>query len=633
VAHYNIVAQLAKEFISGDTSDLVDIITFVEAPWGLNLKLLPVQRFILKCYYGLPLEDKVRNIEIPDVVNEKLIGTHSEKSLLKWLYEEGRCNTDSTEGKNFRDLNLVIGRRGTKSTLAACISNYELYKLVKRGDPCAYYETPPQFPIAVLNVAPTDDQSSVVFDMIQTMALRCPYLKDRSLNQTMTYFNLQTDDDRAQTGKKASLISVAGGCSSNSLRGRNAIVVVMDEMAFFIDNGGRFSGDEVWRALQPSTTTFKGDGKVITISSPYGKFGKFWDIYNDSFQEQDYTLMFKMYSAMVNPNIPSEELKVARRRNRVAFMCEFGGEFSDAVTAWVEDENEFKMCVYPRERPNRGKWGAKYFYGLDLGFKNDGTAIVVVHKEGRKIILDYAEVWFAGPSDVWDIEDSIYRNCNKYSHLDLLRMSDIVNEVKALQRWYPITAGVFDQRDGYGLAELFQGAKIIQFKMKHFTDLLNHQVYEMAKRLYSEGLVDMFDDPVLIPELLTLEAEKKTGRGSIPKEGDTLESFKGKVKVRAPRRKGAHDDISDAWARAVWLCNTTTFENRLNISTGVGGGVRASQVVGQRKPEEDNGVQLPPKKGMPQTQLAYALKKQKMHGAHPRGAHRLKKRLPGAMRR
>ena len=35
-----------------------DIIEFVESPWGLKMKLFPIQRVILKAHYGLELDDE-----------------------------------------------------------------------------------------------------------------------------------------------------------------------------------------------------------------------------------------------------------------------------------------------------------------------------------------------------------------------------------------------------------------------------------------------------------------------------------------------------------------------------------------------------------------------------------------------
>jgi len=606
----NLIAHIAQDFISGNNDEVVDIVTFCEAAWGLNIKLLPAQRFMLKCYYGMELDDTEKNVEVPDLLNEKILYRFTERKFLEFLYAEGRCNTDSIDGKNFHEMVLVLGRRGTKSTLASCISNYELYKLVKRGDPSAFFGFPPNTIISILNVAPTDDQAGMVFDMIQNMALKCPYLRDRSLHQTMTYFDIQTDADRKLHGKpRASIVSVAGGCSSNALRGRNAIIVIMDEMAFFIDKeNSRFSGGEVYKALTPSMTDFGEHGKVLCLSSPYGKFGRFYERFQESFDEPDYTIMFKMYTAMANPRVPSEILRAAYRRDRTGFMCEYGGEFSDRVTAWVEDETEFRKNVVDRPMVTRGKREVQYFMGLDLGFKNDGTALAIVHKEGSKIVLDYADVWFSGESDVWEMTESIYHGCGKYKSKPILKMADIVSEIKELTRWFPIKSGVFDQAGGWGFLELLTAAGFGQIEMRHFTDTINNDVYQLTKRLYGEQLLDIYDHPVLVPEMLSLEAEKRA---------------KGKVCVEAPKRTGAHDDISDAFVRAVWMCYNSSAGRASNIATGAGGQVG---IVGNLKRHS------PLDQPLVQTQQQAMLAKRKQHGAHPRGLDHLKRRKPGAVR-
>jgi len=602
----NLVAHIANEFLSEATDDVQDVVTFVESPWGLNIRLLPAQRFILKSFYGMPLDDNQRCIQVPDITNERILWNFTEKQFLHWLYEEGRCNTDTVEGKMFPELILVIGRRGTKSSIASFISNYELYKLIKRGDPSEFYGMPSRSQMAIVNVAPTDEQASIVFGMIQGMAMQCPYMRDRGLHQTMTYFDLQTDADRSAHGKpRASLLSLAGGCSSNSLRGRNGIVVIMDEMAHFIDNGGRFSGEEVYKALTPSIASFKGDGKKISISSPYAKFGKFYELYNQSFNEPDHTLMFKMHSAMANPEIPSEILKTERKRNRISFMSEYGGEFSDSVTAWIEDEVEFMKCVVPNSISTpRGSSDFRYYVGIDIGFKNDGTAISIVHKEKNKIILDYAEVWYSAAADIWDLESSIYHSCNKYAHLELLRMSDFLVELNNLARWFPIAGGVFDRVNGYALAELLMNNGLTQFQLEHFSDTLNSEVFHVTQRLYAEELIEIYDHPVLVPEMLTLEAERRA---------------RNKIIVEAPNRMGAHDDISDAYTRAVWLCNKSHLDKVPNLSTGAGGQIGSSA----QNMNGGNG---------PVTRNAFELAKRKAHGRHPRIGGR-RKTMPGSVRR
>ena len=594
----NLMAELTRKYMSGVGGEVVDAITFIESPWGLSINLTPVQKFILKCFYNIPLENKAKTIEVPDVVNDKKLYDFSEQAFLEWLYDEGRCNTKDVVGKDFRELDLVLGRRAGKSTLAALISNYELYKLVKKGDPSAFYGFPPDTDISITNVAPTDEQAGVVYDMIFTQATRCPFLRDRTVNVTQTYFNLMTESDKARYAKKkqASLTCRAGGCSSNSLRGHNNIIVILDEMAFFIDNGGRFSGDEVYRALRPSTTTFRGDGKVICVSSPYAKYGMFYERYNQSFDEKEDTLMFQMYSSMVNPNIDSAILRQERRRNKVSFMCEYGGEFSDSITAWVEEPADLRSCVTNRPIPSTGVTGVTYYAGFDLGIKNDGAAIAIVHRDPKtkKIVLDHADVWYAKDSDVWETDRSIYKSCRKYAGLSLLQVSELARDIRDLCMQFPVKQGWFDQWNGYALQEQLHAMGLKQFYMKQVTDVFNSQIYQLSKSLYQDHLLDLFEHPILIKELLSLEAEKKS---------------KNRIIVRAPNKLGSHDDISDAFVRAVWCAYENHKDRSENITSLVGGG---NIIVGGKGAAQQ------------QSMLGFQRKRSQQHGERPRTTNRPK---------
>jgi hypothetical protein len=105
--------------------------------------------------------------------------------------------------------------------------------------------------------------------------------------------------------------------------------------------------------------------------------------------------------------------------------------------------------------------------------------------------------------------------------------------------------------------------------------------------LYAEQLLELFDHPVLTKEMLSLEAEKKS---------------KDKVAVRAPKRTGSHDDISDAFCRAVWKCYNGFRERPSCMSTGSGGRVNPS------------GVRV-------ETQASFIVNRLRQHGEHPRGMY------------
>jgi len=554
----DMISQLTKSFMVGDANNTADVITFVEAPWGLNFHPTPAQKVILKAFYGLPMDDIKRVVKVPDMLNTKILYKFTEKDFVKFLHDEGRINTIEFEDKNFRELIVVAGRRGGKSVTSACISDYEMYKLIKKPDPSDHYGFPPKTKICVMNVAPTDDQAKDLYGVTHSFAMNCPYLKERMINQTKNYFNLQTDDDKKSPRKKhASIVGISGGSASNALRGKNNIVVLMDEFAFFLDNGGRFAGNEVYRALTPSIANFGGDGKIVCISSPYAKYGAFWDRYNQSLNEKDTTLMFKMYSAMMNPNVDSQLLKIAYRRNRTEFMCEYGGEFSDSITSWFDEEEKAKIKIQNRVMHNRGETHVSYFMGIDLGLKNDGTGIAIAHRneETRKIILDYVDLQYSGSSDIWEIDNTIYSNCNKYAKYAIIPVDEIVNDIVELCKWYPIKSGWFDQWNGYGLHEQLVNRGLKQFRMEQITDTMNNEIYQLVKNLMMDGMVELYNHPVLIPELFGLESERRS---------------KNKIIVRAPNLRGAHDDLSDAVARAVYEAYSNYKEKGKKITSLVG---------------------------------------------------------------
>lgn len=113
-----------------------DIIEFVEASWGLKMTLFPVQRVILKAHYGLELDDE-KTFQISDWTRTK-IETHTEKSYLRKLYDEGRCNIGEViPGKQRREMILSIGRRSGKCVTGNTLipTNKGMVRIDSLGDP------------------------------------------------------------------------------------------------------------------------------------------------------------------------------------------------------------------------------------------------------------------------------------------------------------------------------------------------------------------------------------------------------------------------------------------------------------------------------------------------------------------
>lgn len=147
--------------------DVVDIITFIEAEWGLSMKLYPIQKLILKAHYGIPLDDNpINSFSITDWKgdNERWF---TEKTYLEMLYSEGRSNIkEVTPGQERRNLILSIGRRSGKTTISACIAAYETYKLINKGWPQHYYGFTPNSMIQLISVATGKDQAGLLYQEV-----------------------------------------------------------------------------------------------------------------------------------------------------------------------------------------------------------------------------------------------------------------------------------------------------------------------------------------------------------------------------------------------------------------------------------------------------------------------------------
>ena len=152
--------DLTETTRDGRQTRIFNVLNYVESPWGLNMTLYPVQRFIVSLQPAprrkLPDETN-RRIRISDMFNTKTLYTFTEKEYLHYLYNEGRCNIGEQDHMR-RQLTLPIGRRAGKTTLSAIFASYELYRLLSLGNPQEYYGLPNGNRIQIISVATDKDR-------------------------------------------------------------------------------------------------------------------------------------------------------------------------------------------------------------------------------------------------------------------------------------------------------------------------------------------------------------------------------------------------------------------------------------------------------------------------------------------
>ena len=588
---------------------IFNVIEYVESSWGVGMRLYPVQRFIVKLYYHIPLDDREKTINISVMFNQEIVYRFTEKEYLKYLFEEGRCNIEEQDHDR-RELVLAIGRRGGKTMLSSLFASYEIYRLLNLENPQEYFGLPNGDRIQIISVATDKDQAGILFNGVTTHLNRCEYFKPFIANNTQSNINFRTPADilrygqtvRHDNGKfvsfsgKATLRVTFKSCIAKGLRGPGNIIIILDEMAHFIDEGGS-SAKEIYDAITPSTAAYspkgpdgmpigKVESRVVSISSPLNKTGKFYELYHLAMSKgkgSENMIAIQAPTWEVNPTVETAYYMQRYHADPTTFMTEHGAQFSDRVKGWIEREVDLMACVDPTLRPKDiGIPRYPHNMGIDVGLIGDGTAIVITHAEQRRfledghivdrdmIVLDYHELWMAGVP--WEETNPHLhlKHCTGYARTlkdqSRLDFDEIAMWIANLTKRFYITEGSFDRWSGLPLEQSLHKRGLTQFKSEFFKRELTSNIYQTAKLMMFDKRLQLYDFPVsekdkskhspFIQELLCLQAET-TSRNV--------------VIVQAPQAAGYHDDVSDAFVRSVYLSAMSMGARKRVIGSGAGG--------------------------------------------------------------
>ena len=562
---------------------IFDILQYIEADWGLGINLFPVQRFIVKLYYHLPLDDKNKTIEVTDMLKTKVLYTFTETEYLRFLFNEGRCNIGEQDHER-RELILAIGRRAGKTTLSGIFASYEVYRLLNMDHPQGYYGLPPGNRIQIISVATDKDQASLLFNEVTAHLARCDYFKPYIASSTQSDIKFRTPYDiekfgiitRFKDGKfqslngKATLRVTFKSCVAKGLRGAGNIVIILDEMAHFIDEG-QSSAKQIYDAISPSKAAFSpkdpdnpsnpigpNEGRIICISSPLNKAGKFYELFHTAMRGGEGAankLAIQAPTWEVNPTISPDYYREKYHEDPATFSTEHGANFSDRVRGWIEREQDLMACCEPERRPQTiGFPKYPHQLGMDVGVVagRDGTSVAITYPDGDKVCLAYHEYWQAGVEWRESNPHLTEYSCDYARQLQKVQMLDfdeIVNWVIGLTKRFHITDGLYDRWQGMSMEQTFHKRGFTQIRSEFFTRDTTSKMYQAVKTLMWNKKLALYDYPTpgvgsqvkhspLIAELLTLQAESFSRNVTV---------------VSAPEHAGYHDDMSDALIRAIWL--------------------------------------------------------------------------------
>jgi phage terminase large subunit-like protein len=485
---------------------------------------------------------------VKDKFNERTLYEFTEQEYLEYLYNEGRCNIKYIDDKPRGELVLIIGRRGTKSTISSWVAAYETYKLLKTYHPQKFYGLLPDTEIHLTCLATSEDQANLLFRQVLGHFANSTYFH-RYMNKPTTdkvYIRSRRDLEKYGDEGKSSLIVRSAPCSARGIRGTGNVLVIMDEQAHFVDEKAQSNKSDkaVYDAVTPSVAQFGTDGKIINISSPLNKSGVLWDLYNSALDGSDNILMIQAPSWEINNTLSSDFLKGRYHQDPITYECEFGGQFSDRVKAWIPEEY-IRKIIDPSLKPKtNGIPRLPYFMGVDVGFKEDGTAIAVSHVEKHQDdngnLVDKIEIDYVGRRSA-----GVY----PYEDRDVLDFEEIAEWIKEICDRFFVVKGLLDQHNGYVVAQNLAKKGMNQFDLIFHTRNFNSKLYQNFMMLAIDNKIRLFND-------------KDENSGGIVKDGPLIEELlklqvtqhsKNIISVQAPRLKGHHDDMSDALMRSVWM--------------------------------------------------------------------------------
>jgi len=483
----------------------LDAVSFIEGADYLGFKLFPIQRIIIKAFYGIALD--------PD-----------ERAVLLRLKGEGK--TTWREGEVYNELVVVGGMKGGKTPLAASIVCFEEFELWRKEDYCGHYGFPAGEEVFIINVATDKLQArDTIFADTEARIKNSQFYRDRR-----KYVPLQFLYEFENGVKLAS-----GHSNSRSLVGRLAKLVLFDELSRFVTNNGDFSGKMVYESLTKSVAPFGMDGKIVTITSPIAEDDFAIGLYNLS-QEVKGMLGFWLATWEMNPNLSYDcpFLTKERQKDPEAFWRDYGAKPSAQLEAYYQDKRglenlklKMKGRVKPYEDDGSLKPGLKgsgrydYYLHLDPAVNNCGFGIGLAHSEKARIVVDLA-----------------YRfKPDKGQEIDYDRIGEFLD---ALLARFPGVRKV--TYDSYMAVSLFQRLKKRGLEAEFFN--VSKEVHDRLKEQINLGLVDIHCSDILLNELEHLQLVS----------GKKIEPGKNHTK-----------DMADGVAGAVWHC---TSNEPTEIATG-----------------------------------------------------------------
>jgi hypothetical protein len=510
-------------------SKIVDIITFCESPTFLNLPqqdpptpLWQMQRIILKLIYrGSKGNESVRlTQEELNYLND--MAKHEDLDYLNELGGFQQVIEKYNRGAIFKIIELVMGRRSSKTFITSIMATYEAYKLLElpNGNPQRYYKIVAGKEIYILGIAVSEKQAlELLFKDIKDRVAGAPYFRDK-INKNVNRQNeirLLTEEDKRVNAERASkginillegsIVLLSGHSNSPALRGKPIIFLAFDEIAHFPATNGKSSGDSLYYALVPSVKQFGVDGKIVMLSDPSGKEGVFWKTFELSQSRIetspgkyeypfDDVLAIQCPTWRINPDpeFSKENLeRTVKPMNPAKYFTTYAARFMGAGGTRMFDPVKIEACVdLKMSEARHGDPHFPYYIHLDPASTSHNYALALVHavpytnnigEIRRKVFLDCVRVWTPTTAPV--------------------NVRDVENEIRSLCRKFSVRSVTFDSFQSQATIQNLRASGINAFETPYRNSFIN-KIYGELKNLINQEDLVMYPHQQMVGELKNL---------------------------------------------------------------------------------------------------------------------------------
>jgi hypothetical protein len=218
----------------------------------------------------------------------------------------------------------AVGRRGIKTTSMAYVG---LWACLLRRELHAYLR--PRERGYSVGVATNTRQARLMISAAHAVIEESPLLTGMVENVTEDQIDFVNGMSFA-----------AFPCTSRGGRGWPVHTLLLDEVAFMLDNDGNVSAEAVVRALLPATAQFGDLARVVFSSTPWGEDGVFAEMFQKARSgELDDAYAHQATTKEANPSISPEFLQAEERRDPESYKSEYLARFVGSGGAFFDPDN------------------------------------------------------------------------------------------------------------------------------------------------------------------------------------------------------------------------------------------------------------------------------------------------------